>query len=74
MPVFAKNVGFWAPDSPDYSWFHTNPKRKRGPQKELPSLAIRVSMAQRGFLVNFDVFSGRFSDYWFFPIPFTGFF
>ena len=32
--------------NPDYSRFHTNPKRKRGPQNELPSLALRVGMAR----------------------------
>ena len=32
--------------SPDHSWPHTNPKRKRGLYKELPSLALRVSVRQ----------------------------
>ena len=33
------------PPNPDYSRFHTNPKRKRGRQNELPLLALRVGMA-----------------------------
>ena len=31
----------------DYSWSHTNPKRKRGLHNHLPSLALRVSMQRR---------------------------
>jgi len=35
---------------PDYSWFHTNPKRKRAPQKDLPSLALfEVAQASLSF-------------------------
>ena len=30
----------------DYSWSHTNPKRKRGPRHHLPSLALRVGIGQ----------------------------
>ena len=33
--------------SPDYSWSHTNPKRKRRPHNHLPSLALRVGIIQR---------------------------
>ena len=32
--------------SPDHSWPYTNPKRKRGPHNELPSLALRVGVRQ----------------------------
>jgi len=32
--------------NPDYSWWNTNPKRKRGRGKELTSLTLRVGVVQ----------------------------